>query len=603
MYKNYTISGRRLALGALLLFVCVALLFAHVYKITSIPTVISHDEVYYTVQAKTIALTGADPTGTWRPWFFTAADPLYAELPGVVMAPFAWLFPNSSVLAAKLPFVVLGMGIVLMLAALSWRWTRDARVAVVMLIIAGFNPWLFQFSRMGFDSLFSLFFYLLGMTVLIMAPTKAKIWSILPFLLGFFQYQGLKIVFLPVVILTTLYVFFDQKPDNSSVKQHLRSHAAFPLWIVAIVASVWMSGYLVRMVLNPDTKRAQSDLIFSDRAKNTALVDTDRQQSLTTRLTPVFSNKAQVVGRRFLEQYAASYNPTQLFVTGEPLRNPFSVWKWGMFHALDAILLLVGCIALSQTKKYRWVGLLLLGLAVCAPLPSAINSKGLWVMFRSSLMIPTLLLIMAFGVQHMIKHWPKICIAVFAAAYLVSVSAFLYEYFYKYPVYGTQGSYFAEKLIANYIKRTPEGSKVVVLANEPLFVFESLLTFTNAITPHTVTAIQSAFRNGEYQVANWGVQSRCLDVSQHDASTIVIADALIPPCESSEKLEEAAQGGALLAKTAIPSLLDSGALYTIHNDVVCSGHDLGRFSHVTSDVFDLDSVSNSTFCQSFITRE
>lgn len=601
MHKNYTTLSSRLALLALSIVLLLLLLFTRLFRITQVPSAVSHDELYYAIQARTIALSGSDPTGTWRPWYLTAADPLYAELPGVVMSPFAWLFPGDPLLAAKLPFVVLGSVLVCTLALLTWHWTRDRRTTIVVFCIATFNPWLFQFSRMGFDSLFSLSFYFVGMMLLIRAKGYAKLWSLAPLCLGFFQYQGMKVVFVPMVLATCVYALIADREQQRTTRPAL-IRQMLPLCIIAVTSVLLMASYLTRTVLNPDTLRASSDLIFSDRATNAALVDTDRQQAIASPFTSFFSNKAVTMSKRFAEQYLASFNPTHLFLTGEPLRNPFSVWKWGMFHLLDVVLIALGCIYLAQSKSHRWTGVFLLILLLIAPLPSALNAKGLWVMFRSALMIPVFILIAGFGAQYVLTHWSTWMKWSFAGAYVMTLLFFGFEYFYKYPVYGTQGIYFAERVIASYIQRTPSTKRVLVLADEPQFVYEALLLFTNGVQKETLPDVQNAFRSKSFTMAHWQVRNTCFDPSEVQEDTIVISAAANPDCPGDQQVSGDASKNAF-PQTAIPSLLDSGALFSIHNDVVCGGHDLGRFSHVTQNVFAVDTLDDAMFCQSFITRE
>lgn len=585
------------ALGVLAIFA--AILMTRLYKIQSVPSVISHDEIYYTVQAKTLALTGKDPAGTWVPWQLTAADPLYAELPGVVMTPAHWLLPHNAVLASKLTFAVLGSALALMLGAVAYVITRSRASFVITTVLAAVNPWLFQFSRMGFDALLSLFFYFLGFLVLLNKKSQFRWLASIPFVLGFFQYQGLKIIFVPFVFLSILYVWLNEQLTFADMKKKTKRSTLLSLGFVAIAAVLLMGWYTVRTLTRPDTGRSQSDLITSDKGKITSWVDVERQQAIETDVAHLFSNKFTVVLNQFAQQYVASFNPVPLFITGEPLRNPFSVWKWGMFYALDALLVLLGIYAVTTHPKLRPAAWFLLGLLVIAPLPSAINGKGLWVMFRASLLVPAFIVLAGLGLTSLMSRRRAIVAWLCIGLYALSVARFGYEYFYKYPVYGTQGKYFAERVISSYTSRNAS-QPVLILADEPKFMFESLLTYTNAITPSAMPAIQHSFQTDHYAVAQVSVENRCVDLNEVATGKIIIADSSIPLCN------DHADAQALLSRatiTHIPSLLDSGSLYTVYNDQLCGGFALDRYSHVDTDVFAVEQLSTQQFCESFFTRE
>ena len=560
-------------------------------QIQSTPSVISHDEIYYPAQARALAVSGSDPTGTWKPWHLTSAHPLYAELPGVVMTPAAFFFTDP-IIAAKITHIFLGTLLCGVLSLLALVLTKERNIAVITLLIAGFNPWLFQFSRMGFDALFSLFFYLTAVAVFLHFGGKKKLWSIPFFFLGFFQYQGLKVVFLPVVFLTALYDFLRSHTEQVSLQS--LSSLLRKQWstLVVLIFSVLLFSLYLFGLSNQLAGERTTDLIFSDERYITTVTNQNRQLTLPSNATPLFLNKVTTLFDRFTSQYFSSFSLKHLFVSGEPLRNPFSVWTHGIFYLIDLPLIIVGAYYLFSRKKYRLSSYYLLALLLISPLADAMSAKGTWTMFRSSLLVPILILFSSVGLWSVWKRKQKMLFSIVVLLYLASIARFMFVYFYSYPVHGTLGEYFSERVIANYILRNPDRS-IVVYASEPRFMYESILVFTNAITKDSIHTVNKSYENHEYRIANVLVTNACVDLT--DQSVISIYNRTSQFCDT-----QLAENNQLTLQ--IPSLIDSGAVYTVHNDSFCSEYDQNRYSRITENVLAVEKISDEQFCRNFFIR-
>ncbi len=412
-------------------------------------------------------------------------------------------------------------------------------------------------------------------------------------MIGFFQYQGMKIIFLPIVLVTFGYAVWRSNYSEQSSQAHSPKSSTWSMMTVLIVCVSVFGWFLFRTAISPDTTRTQSDLIFSQKSTIAAQVDTQRQQALASPLSNLFSNKYLFIGQQFGLQYLASFNLNQLFLTGEPLRNPFSVWKWGMFYPFDLLLISFGWFVLARDKKRLPEFVFLLLLLLIAPLPSAINGKGIWIMFRSSLMIPVLLIVAGTGLAELLKRVHFSFSYIIVGIYLVGVTMFGYEYFFKYPIYGTEGKYFAERIISSYIQRQPaKVDQILVLADEPKFVYEALLTYGSLINQTTLEQVRSSFVTEQFAVNKTLVKNDCVPSLTSD-NQVIIGNAATPRCG------ELAQANPL----AIASLLDSGAHYFIYNDTLCSGYSLNRYPRVNGSRLEIESLSDAEFCQTFITRD
>ncbi|AKM81436.1 MAG: Glycosyl transferase family 39 [Candidatus Pacebacteria bacterium GW2011_GWF2_38_9] len=559
------------------------------WKIDHLPSVISHDEIFYPTQAKTLAVSGHGVNGKWQPFDFTPETELYAEFPGLVMMPAAKLFPNQAILATRITHVLLGTALIFILAALAYQLSKSHRVAFLTAFLACFNPWLFQFSRMGFDSMFSLFFYSTGILIFLKAKSWKKLTALAFFLMGFFQYQGLKIVFLPIVLLTGI---FNLSRENFSLNKFKKNwKKELPTLTVMVLAGLIFIVYLFN-VRSQSAGERLNFLVWSDKEYLEQNIVVSRQQGFNSTLNEIYPNKVTVIFEKLAEQYFNSLDLKQWFFNLEVVRNPFAVYQHGLFYWLDLPLIILGLIVIFSKNKFRTVAFFLLGLLLIAPLPSAVVSTGSWLVFRASFLVPIFLILMGFAAAHLSKKTNKYFFAFLVLAYLALIGRFFYQYFYIYPISGTRDQYFAERLVAQYIKRNPD-KKILVSAPEPIFVFQEILIYNNLINKENISNINQAFQSEDYKLANFEVfGERCVPETIPD-NTIYISHSNSRPCDGSDSP---------LRYTQIPSLIDGGGIYRIYNDRSCGDFSLNRFLSIREDLFDLDKLNNQEFCQNFIVR-
>jgi len=565
------------------------------------PAMFSHDELHYISEAQSIAISGSDLTGTWRPWLLKPTSPLYAELPSTIMAVGSFLF-SDTFLKARAVSIFLGVLLPVILGGIGWNLTGKRGVFWTTLLLSLINPWLFQFSRMSFDALLSVFFYSTGILGVLALPKKWRWSAIVAFALGFYQYQGLKIIFLPLVLLTLGYVIWRDWPEKarfsfSSIVKVFRTH--FVDILVIGIVSLAVFGWFIKELPSQSAGGRVNDILFFNDAFLSQKVNNQRLLSLDNPLGKFSVNKATVIIQEFLIKYGQTYDPSQLFIRGESVRNPFSVWARGMFYPLDVLLLGAGVIALLRQKKWLKQSLLLLGFVVIAPLPVAVNSVDTWVMFRGSWMIPTFLLIMGIGAYYFFEachRWQRLVFVVVLAIYSLAVLSFADEYFYRYPIYSTKGTSFAERVVASYIHRLPPETKVVVLVDEARFVFQSYLVYNNLITTENLPAIKQAMTSSVYTLGNVTFATDCLDSKQFEPNTIFINNSINVTCDQLPiKMT--------MPYSKIPSLIDNGSQFTIYNDQICDKYALRPYIHVTDRQYlDVESLSIVNFCDQLFSK-
>ena len=558
------------------------------FLIESIPSSLTHDELYYVAQARTLAVDGRDPTGSWRPWFLTSAHPLFAELPGVLMAPAALLFTNS-LLAARITHVLVGSLIPIVLALLAQSLFKNRGVTIATLLLASINPWLFQQSRQSFDPLFGMFFYLLGMAWLLRSQKWWRLGAIGFFALGFFQYQGFKVLLLPFYGITAAYIWL-----TTDSKRSIKTSDTLSLIAGGVLLGLLLLSFVTRITSQQAASRI-NDFIFFDQPYLATKVVEHRQGSIPSLITPWYSNWLTQTANHIWFRAADSINIVQLFVRGESSRNPTSVWSMGSLYPVDGVLILVGFAVLWSSSKWRKQSYFLLAWFLISPLPSVINSNDSWPFLRSSFLIPCFIFLAAVGVVHIwdsATKYRSLIRSGLILAYLLFVSIFTYEYILRYPIYASGGKYMLERVVSSYGSRLPPDKKLVVLISEAEFQFYAYLIYNRLITTNTINDIHADFQNRSYTMGNVTIKTDCLKQDMlSDENNIFIVDDTVQTCESPKENN--------IFRLRMHSLTTDSPLLTVYNDPICRNVNLVRKYPLSLDVLKIEKIKNETFCGLF----
>jgi hypothetical protein len=590
----------------------VALIIRFVW-LDQIPVALTHDELYYPTEAQALIKSGSDTSGLWSPFSFTSANALYAELPGSVMVPAHYLITNNPLLAARSTNALLGAALILVLAGISYELFNNRNLAFLTAILATFNPWLWQISRQSFDALFTICFYFLGIYLVIKLKSWWKLLSLPIFALGFFQYQGLKLLLLPILLILSWYISLGQAAHLPRINiKHLL------ISVLMVIFALFLTGWFWQNLNSQSASTRANDIVLFNQTALSDQVDADRAQSLKNEYQKYFSNKGTVLFTKLASQYISTFDLLQLFVRGEVTRNPTSVWSHGLFYLLDAFLLAIGILVLATNRKWRRQSMFLLSLAAIAPIPQTLNNTGVWIFFRSALLFPIMILVISLG---WFSIWSKPKFRYFTRFILlsltvISISSFAYQYFVRYPVYATTDRFFAERVMANYLHRSDLSQKQLVLADEARFIFDGILVYNNLIINADLPLLNTAYQDKQFLINNLTVATSCIDQAYLDAGTLVITDTSVAGCNEeqveanlnnkpvggNDKIDivDAVDGSKNLA---IRSPYSGALVFRIFNDHLCQRYSLQTSSLMTRNNLAVESLSDADFCQNFINNE
>lgn len=578
------------------------LLFSRFYKILEVPTALVHDELIYVMQAKSLRLTGTDMSGQWNPWSLQPFNSAFAELPSILMS-LAISSTANPILNAKLIHILVGIALPFVLSWFAFGIWKNKHFALCTLIVASVNPWMWQFSRMMFDSLFSVFFYLLAGAIILNVKNWWKLLALPALFFAFYQYQGLKLIFIPFILLVCGFVLIEKKLLFN--KKFITSKFDSEIWSVLIISilSIILFFYYLMIALPQQSASARlSQIVFFEKEYITQEVTQNRQLSLITPVTSLVINKYSVVALTITKNVLKTLNPTFIFFAADEAANRFVTTKHGYLYLIDFLLILVGTYFLLKDSKMGKCVLYFLLLMVS--LIPAVLTVGQSFTFRAALFYVLLLPLISYGITRIIETRKTIYVIAIVSVYALSVLNFTYHYFYQYPVYAADGQFFSERVLASYIDRIPKDRKVLVYSVDQEYLFNSYLFYNNLYNENTVDTIKQAITSNQFRVDNVEFRDTCIDPNQLDATAVLITPADPNICETNgESFPKTILQERIGNHLTVPAITDSGELYKIFSDTVCSQYDLGTYiAPRSSKIFSVEQLENEDFCKSWITN-
>ena len=564
------------------------------FQILSVPPGQVYDEIIYVAEAQAILKYGTDLTGNWHPWQLEPSDSYYTELTSTVLLPGFFIFPNHPLLASKTVPLLAGSLLPVLLALIGYFVAKKRSVLVATALVATLNPWLFQFSRTGFDSLFSIFFYLLGIVLLLYGKDWQKLWSLVAFFLGFFQYQGHKPLLVPYVTLTLLLIVFSQlkKCNFMSILKQLKTKQNLVLWLVWMGAIAIMASYLVRL---PDlSSGVRMDEFSLFEGVETRTVDEQRRLALSNPMLNLMDNKYTLLFSTLISRFLYSFDLNLLFQRGNPVVDTFAVIDYGYFHLIDLVLLASGLMFLGTDKKIKNKTWYILAFILVGTIPSIIRSGTPWIIFRNGFAFVGMVLLAGYGLGSWLTTWRSKAGWLLISLYLVCALPFFYLYFIRFPVTYTKNNSFYERILASYVQRQQD-QQFAIIPDRVDSSFNYLLTYNKLINQANKKAIYRSAQTQNYQLANFTLYKDCPTQKLLElGDQVVIVDPVKEPCIPSSDNQASI--------LEIKALVDSGTRFRIYNDRLCNRFLLTSYPNLHQNKFAVEKLSDEDFCTTFFSR-
>lgn len=588
----------------ILIVVLIFTLGIRLINIRSNPPGQTYDEIIYLSEAKAIAKFGSDLTGRWHPWQLAPADGWYSELTSTTWVPAFLLFGNDPLVASRITSVLMGSLLPLIIGLIAVRLFHTKDVLLPVVIVTSLNPWLFEFSRMSFDSFPSVFFYFLGLLLLLWPSGWHKLWSIAPFFWGFFQYQGHKPLLVPFVFLAVLFLLAEDTKKASSSQRWWRSQRAnlranIPALLVACFAVVLTVSYLYRLPALSSSVRTENFLPFETETISDA-VNEQRRLSLSSPLTTLTTNKATFQTEQALDRLLISFDLRHLFLKGDTAVDLFSVTNYGFLHVVDAVVIVLFLVLTKRTATQRNGLLFIIGLILLGALPNVIRSGTPWVTFRGAFVFLAIAMLAGVALSELSARSKNLRILLLSL-YVLATLPFFYRYFFQYPIAQTRHEGFSYRIMANYLERTKTQAHIVI-PDRTDALSDYLIVYNNALAGVTATPVFNADKYAPRSIDNTLLLLNCprdwstpiVAAAASSSSTVLIVDQRKTPCAPPLAIDT--------KPLEMQSIVDSGTLFFVYNDSLCRDVVLNPYPTVKSNIFSIEKLDDETFCQTFFTR-
>lgn len=565
--------------GKLVLLAILALaLLLRIIFLKEVPPGIANDEVNIIINAQSLLYTGENipgiVTGILGETSGNLGSGIHSELSSYFIIPFIALFGFSWPIV-KLPFILASLGVVWVSYLLAKRFVNH-ETGLIAAFLAAVNPWSIFFARSGYESIFSAFFYLLAIYVILGFKKWRILWSLPLFLLGLLSYFSAKTLMLPLAIISLV-----------GVKLLGLKNSFKPILVVNSLLLLFLVFYLPILSKGPAGER------FGELKNQNIqdIVNTKRTQSLDSPLTQIYENKYTEELKHRAHAALGVFSPNFLFLDGQPESIPsLAMPDHGPLYLIDLPFIILGIAFLAN--KNQPLLFILLGFISVTMIPNFLNLRGTTYMIRTVILFPILTFISALGIYHLKNNFNLRFIPtyfVLFTVYLLFVGNFAFQYFIRLPIDRNEGWFLYDRVVAKYIKTSFENgaTDITLVSASPKQTAYRYLLFSKLYNDtESIKAINEKFAREDYSINNLKITGDC---PEYVEKTNLIVDTKIP-CASN------------LKGTAIASIKDGRAQYVITHDQLCRNH-ISRHYPLIKNItyFDIESLSNQDFCQNFLT--
>ncbi len=409
-------------------------LLLRVVSLDSIPIGLHGDEASIGYNTFSLFKTAKDQDGHFLPLSvdqfgdFRAAGYQYIDIPFIVLF-------GLNTLAVRLPAALFGALTIIIFYLLLTEFFENKTIALTGSFLLAILPWHINISRASSEGVISSFFVLLGVYLLYKA-IKRKIFSLplyvfsfLSFITSYFFYHAARF-FVPAFLPFLFALGFSRyPPTKEKTIGSIIIYFALLLGVIFFLTAGGGTGRVSQVSLLNISGGTKEVKQFTD--------EDGRQNPLISRF---FHNKLYYYGRLFLTFYSQHFSLDFLFVNnGDPIR--YKLINTGNLYLIEAPFLLLGFAILlyEGIKQKKYLFLIPVTWLLIGALPAALTWEDLPNVMRANLMIPALMMIVAFGFYETLQLTKgtlrQFVIVVCALILFQNTALFLHNYFYHSKIH------------------------------------------------------------------------------------------------------------------------------------------------------------------------
>jgi 4-amino-4-deoxy-L-arabinose transferase-like glycosyltransferase len=540
------------------------------------PISLTGDELVYIFSAKLFILESSYLHG-WNPlqaFVFRYPPGVFpqAELPYLI----ALLTVHATSLSIlRVPYVLMSVGIVIVSYFLG-KELFEEKAARWIALVAAVNPWLIVLGRTAYEMTPATLFYLLGIYCLFKARKFGMFTlSFICFLLGFYSYIGTKLIFLPLILVTCMYIYLKNRKTTTKKPYVLFTCLAFVVVCLSVLALRSQSGSRLGEIFLPTNPRIAE------------LVNNERKATIPFPFESLAINKVTVYAHFILDKSIASLSPEVLFSHGDSF---YGLSTFGLFYLIDVILFAIGFVSIFFKEKK--VGWFVLTSGLIGIIPQVLHKNMSMFTPHLTLLFPWMIMVIGYGLFQIHTlfaknlFWSMFLVVV----YFLFVGQFCMVYFFQHPL--TPQSDLSSRLIDSYIFRVSNtGQQITLYSNSREDLFKKYLIYENQLNQTSKDQVVTSLEQKDYRIGNIRFVSCDTKVVTDGVPGIIITQSECGQVQSSE------------AFVKVSLLLDGGEVYRIYHDSLCRPFTLGYYpERSTLKEFSVEKLSNQNFCQMFISK-
>jgi len=426
-----------------------------------------HDERDISLSGYSIAKTGKDLSGVFMPLSVSNIAP-DNPLVSIYYSALWWLIPlKKSVFNARIPFVFITSFLIMLIYSLIKLIVKDKKKALITAFVCCFSPWLFHLTRLSMDIGIAFMTLVLAITLQINKNRFAYIF----YILTFYNYQGFRIL-IPFVILYTSLFFENRK----NIRKTLLLNAVFLILLFGSIQVIDKNITISRFnqVIFLNKTHFDNQIIFN---RNTSLAPSN--------IKSIFDNKIVAPINYVLTGLVKGQDITYLFKDGDYSAINGNI-SGGQFLFPLIIFYYLGIASLG--RKFDKNSLFVIGLIPLGMLPALVSLNGTSFGIRGivssigySFLIANGILAFETYIKKQNKLWLTLgVISIFGIIFSVSLSYFVYTYYFRRPILVGELFNENERKVAEYIISKQDEKQIVVASNNPKDLSRSYLFFLNA---------------------------------------------------------------------------------------------------------------------------
>lgn len=399
---NFLSTNLRNKRNLVLVILSLIFLLSRIIRISSIPSSVYWDEASIGYNAYSVLQTGKDEWGESFPLHFRAFGEFKLPVYIYSVVPFIKIF-GLNAFSVRIPSAIYSSLSIILLYLVAKMITRNERASLFSAFILVVTPWMYIFSRTGYEAVAGLTFYLSGIYFLVKNLDEKSgtgfLFGTFFFILSTYSYNSFRLI--SPVVLFTFFVLKVVKllSDKSNLRGHfLVSIFSFCIFFVSLVPVARLYIY-----------------------------DSGSVRMQTVGLEGDLSQKAISFTKNFLSHFS----PEFLFFEGDSnlrSQNP----GFGQLYYVSFPLLILGLIQII--RKRNIFGFMVVFLMVLGIIPAALTRESPHAL-RSIASFPFFTVMIAIGLEYLTSIFKKINKKVFVfvvTIYLIFFVVYLNKFFTEY---------------------------------------------------------------------------------------------------------------------------------------------------------------------------